>query len=42
MVETLEVPRGYEKYKQEFIRKLKRGEIKDVEESKKEELFYVA
>lgn len=42
MGDTLKVPKGYEKYKQEFLKKLKRGEVKDLEESKKEELFYVA
>jgi len=38
----LEVPEGYDEFKKEFIKRLKEGKIKDIEESKKEELFYVA
>ena len=41
MVETLKVPRGYERYRKRFLEKLKKGEI-EAEESKKEDLFYVA
>jgi len=38
----MKVPKGYMKYKEEFLKKLRKGEIIDIEESKKEELFYVA
>jgi len=42
MEDTLKVPRGYEEYKKKFLKRLKKGEIVDLDESKKKDLFYVA
>lgn len=41
MGNTLRVPKGYEKYKREYLKKLARGEVSE-EKEKQDELFYVA